>query len=175
MSVKKMPLEKTNEGLSGAPNKKVGAAHGQNSDEMGTKNKLVPQTAAQVDSYHETGKDFPYTSKEALTGQDGMAAGFSEGKNQLATGGEYADDPRCNEDGGMGKGAGTPSGWSSGERSARIAAAFPIEQNRGEGNDEGGQTSVTDHVDLVDGYVGASDYTPTRLKETPAARAFIPN
>lgn len=158
--------EKTNEGLSGAPNRKVGPAHGQGTDGSGEHDTMATLLGRQIDAYHAKGSDWPVKDVDAADGQSGPKY-TAEGKDALATLSQDQEGPRHAEDGGPGKGAGTPSGWSSGERSARIAAAFPIEQNKGEGESEGGQTSIDSYVDLEDGQTCVDSYKQSPFKETP--------
>lgn len=163
--------EKTNDGLSGAPKRKIGSP-GQNSD-GGSKNSLESQLGSQVDNYHAKGSDFPVKAISAATGQDGGAAGSSEGKDALATLSGHQESPRSVEDGDA-EGSGGPSGWSEGSRSSRIAAAFPIEASKGESNEAGGETPVKVYVDLESGQFCVDGYEQTRLKETPKAYGQIP-
>lgn len=166
--------EKTNQGPSGAPGGKIGAGHGQNSD-GGSKDDLVPLTPMQHDPYRAKPSDFPVKEVAEATGQSG-AHGTAEGQDMLASLSENQCSPRHIEDGGPGSsGAGTPTSWESGGRAARIASNFPITRNTGEANQQGGETSIAERVNLSTGMVEAEGYKATRVKETPEKKVHIPS
>jgi hypothetical protein len=165
--------EKVNQGPSGAPNKKVGAGHGQNSD-GGGKDDLVPLTPMQHDPYKAKPENWPVKDVDSGDGQSG-SHGTAVGANALASLSENQCGPRHIEDSGPGpKGSGTPTGWESGGRSAKIASNFPIQTNKGEANQEGGETSISEFVDLKTGYIGAGT-SRTRVQEVPEKSVSIPS
>jgi hypothetical protein len=167
--------EKVNQGPSGAPGRKIGPAHGQGSDGAGEHDQLVSQTPMQHDPYKARGEDFPVKEVDDATGQGGPH-GTAEGANMLASYSVNQCGPRHVEDSGPGKhGSGTPTDWESGGRAAVVARNFPIKQNKGESNEEGGETSVAEYVNLQTGAIEAKGYSETRVKEVPEAKVKIPS
>ena len=138
---------------------------------MSGKDELVPLTPMQHDPYKVKGSDFPVSGVDAATGQSG-AQGKAEGQDMLAAQSENQCGPRFLEDGGPGpKGSGTPTGWESGGRSAKIAAAFPVKTASGEA---GTSVSMAESVDLKTGMISAKGYSATRVGETPEQKVSIP-
>lgn len=157
------PAERVNDGPRGGSKGKVTPGHGQTSDDMGVKNALVPQTLEMRDPYRAKGSDFPVKAVNAATGQSG-ARGTAEGYNDLVDYTENQCGTRHAEDNGPGEyGSGTPV---SADRSARVAANFPIRQNDGEGSSDTGELGIDVMVDLETGYVGGGK-PQTRVKEVP--------
>jgi hypothetical protein len=171
---KNMNNEKVNQGPSGARKGGVTEGHGQSSD-GGGKDDLVPMTPMQFDPYKTKGSDFPVADVDDATGQSG-AHGTAEGTDMLASQSENQCGPRHLEDGGPGpKGSGSPTSWESGGRSGKIASAFPVRVNKGEANQEGGEISIPESVNLATGMIEAKGYSQTRVKEVPEGKASIPS
>jgi hypothetical protein len=167
-------VEKTNQGPSGSPRGKVGPGHGQDSDNGSEKDNLVPLQPMQHDPYRAKPEDFPVKDVDDATGQSG-AHGTAEGQDTLASLSENQCGPRHIEDGGPGSsGAGTPTSWESGGRAARVASNFPVTRNTGEANQQGGEISIAESVNLKTGLIEAAGYKPTRMKETEEKRVSIP-
>lgn len=165
--------EKVNQGPSGARKGGVTEGHGQSSD-GGGHDDLVPLTPMQHDPYRAKASDFPVGAVDAATGQGG-AHGKAEGMDMLASQSENQCGPRHLEDSGPGpKGSGTPTGWESGGRSAKIASAFPIRTSGGEAMAEGGEIAIAEFVDLKTGMIGAKGYGSTRVKEVQEKKVSIP-
>jgi hypothetical protein len=128
----------------------------------------------QHDPYRANPADWPVKDVDAADGQSGPT-GTAEGKNLLVTLSETQGGPRFVEDGGAGSsGAGTPTGWHDGGRSAKIAAAFPIRTNDGEANQEGGEIPIAESVNLMTGYIEAKTKR-TRVQEVPEEKLSIPS
>lgn len=167
------PVEKINQGPSGAPGGRVSAGHNQSSD-GGGKDSLIPLLPMQQDPYRARPDDFPINEVDEFTKQGG-AIGAASGKDDLAKLNLQQQGPRHVEDGGPGSsGAGTPTEWNSGGRSARVAAAFPITRGAGESNSKGGQVGIEEYVDLQTGYVRGGS-TPTRVGEITQHDLKIPS
>lgn len=163
------PEEDINQGPSGAPKRKVSGGHGQNSDGPGHDD-LMPLSPMQFDPYKTRGEDFPVKEVSEDHGQDESGAATWEsrnggGKNMLAAQAENQCSPRHVEDDGPGAGSGTPV---PGNRGTKVAAAFPIDINKGESNEEGGEISIPESVNLQTGYLEVSGVSPTPVDETPA-------
>lgn len=156
------PAEKINSGLSGAGGGKVSAFHGQNSDEMGAKDKLVEYSVGQKDPYRAKASEFPVNQVNEAHGQGESGAATWEnrnggGKDKLAEYTENQCGPRHVEDDGPGSsGAGTPVGP---DRSSRVASAFSIGMSKGESESRGGQISVAESVNLMTGKIEGPNST----------------
>jgi|HubBroStandDraft_1064217.scaffolds.fasta_scaffold46725_2 hypothetical protein len=170
---KSMNNEKVNQGPSGARKGGVTEGHGQSSD-GGGKDDLVPQSPMQHDPYKAKPGDFPVTEVEEFTGQGGPH-GKAEGANELASYSVNQCGPRHIEDSGPGSGSGTPTSWESGGRAAGVKSAFPIKVNKGESNQEGGEISIAESINLSTGHIEAKGYSQTRVKEVPEGKAHIPS
>ena len=137
------------------------------------KDSLVSQGHDQVDNYMVKPSDFPVKPVTAFTGQSG-GHGMAEGKDQLVADSENQCGPRHVEDEGPGShGAGTPSGWSSGGRSGKVASNFPVSKG---GAGEGG-TSVNSpySVNLMTGEFECSGYSKTKVGEIGQHDVHIPS
>jgi|SRR5581483_3683504 len=168
------PNEKVNQGPSGARKGKVSAGHGQNSDEKGAKDQLVSIGSKQGNPYDAKGSDFSVKRVAPKHGQGAGEAGSKSGDNELARLAENQEGVRHVEDGGRGPhGSGTPSGWVDGNRSKHVAAAFPIEVNRGESNSEGGEIGIPESVSLHTGHIEGGS-KQTKVKEVPQYNVRIP-
>lgn len=152
-----MPSEKVNEGPNGGKKGKVAEGGGQNSDNWAAEhNKLVGQADYQKDPYRARGGDFPVKRVHARTEQDGVGDyGYSEGHNELVRQGIGVEGPRHAEDDG-------PMTPVPGDRSRVVQAAFPIEQNPGEGNSDTGEIGVEQMVDLQTGHIVGGDNGETQ-------------
>jgi hypothetical protein len=167
-------VEDVNQGPHGARGGGVTEGHGQSSD-GGGKDQMVPMTPMQFDPYKTKGSDFPVTDVDEGTGQGG-AHGTAEGTDMLASQSENQCGPRHLEDGGPGpKGSGTPTSWESGGRSGKIASAFPVRVSKGEANQEGGETSIPESVNLATGMIEAKGYKATKVGEVHEGKVSIPS
>jgi len=145
---------------------------GQTKDEP-TKDVLIAMGAQQIDPYRARGGDFPVKAVDAKTGQSG-AHGTAEGMDKLAEYTENQCGPRYAEDGGPGSsGAGTPTEWNSGGRSARVASSFPIETNKGESSSMATTPSLAESLNLQTGMIEVKGYSPTKMKETGESKVTI--
>jgi hypothetical protein len=152
-----MPEEDVNQGPHGGKKGKVSAGHGQISDDMAAKNKLVGQSDYQKDPYRAEGKDFPVKNVSAFTGQSG-SVGTVSGKNELARYSVNLEGPRHLEDSG-------PMTPVPGDRGARVAASFSVGVNQGEGEGDTGEIGISEMIDLQTGHIvggsgGAVQYVP---------------
>ncbi len=152
------PAEDVNSGLPGGKLGKAGEFGGQTEDNWAAEhNKLVGQAEYQKDPYRSKGSDFPVQHVDARTGQSG-AHGFSSGHDELVTQSVNVEGARHAEDDG-------PMTPVPSDRSRLVAAAFPIEQNKGESSSQTGFNSIPQYVDFQTGYIvggetGVTDYVP---------------
>jgi hypothetical protein len=126
-----------------AMRKQTSMVDGQNSDEMGAKDKLVDLTIQHTDPYRARGNDFPV--KNSSLGKAGMA----EGRNELVDLSKNQEGPRMTQ------------GWS-GDRSDRdsmganaqaVDANFKVERNKGESGVAPVSPDLADAVDLASGRI----------------------
>ena len=152
-----MPEEDVNQGPHGGKKGKVSAGHGQTSDDMAAKNKLVGQSDYQKDPYRVKGEDFPVKTVSAFTGQSG-AHGTSSGRNELARYNVNQEGPRHVEDDG-------PMTPVPGDRGSKVASNFSIGINQGEGEGDTGEVGISEMIDLQTGHIvggntGVVQYVP---------------
>jgi len=167
------PVEDVNQGPHGGRKGKVTPFHGQSSDEMGEKDRLMSWTENQKDPYRAKPEDFK--DGHAVEARHGQSSGAEEldsdtpQKNQLAMQSENQCGPRHVEDDGYGEsGSGTPV---PGDRNARVAANFKIEQNDGESEGDTGEIGIPTYVNLQTGHIEGGKQT--RVKEVPEASVTI--
>lgn len=146
-----VPEENINSGNSGGKKGKVAEGGGQSSDNWAAEhNKLVGQGDFQKDPYRVRGGDFPVKATVAGNDQSGRSYGFSEGHNDLVSQSMDQEGPRHAEDDG-------PMTPVPGDRSRVVAAGFPIEINKGEGNSDTGEIGIPTMVNLQTGYIEGGD------------------
>lgn len=150
--------ENVNDGLMGGKKGKVMEGGGQTSYDASEHNKLVGQADFQKDPYRARGGDFPIKSVTAGNDQSGRSHGWSEGHNELVTQSTNVMGPRHAEDDG-------PMTPVPSDRSRVVAAGFPIEINKGEGNSDTGEIGIPQMLDLQTGYIvggdnGETEYVP---------------
>jgi len=141
--------ENVNDGHYGGKKGKVMEGGGQNSYDASEHNKLVGQPDFQKDPYRARGVDFPVQHVDARTGQSGMH-GFSEGHDELVMQSVHVMGARHVEDDG-------PLTPVPADRSRLVAAAFPIEVNKGEGSSDTGEIGIQQMIDLQTGYIVGGD------------------
>lgn len=151
------PEEDVNAGPHGGKKGKITPGHGQSSDDLAAKNKLVGQSDYQKDPYRVEGKDFPVKSVSPFSGQGGTY-GTVGGKNELARYNVNQEGPRHIEDDG-------PMTPVPGNRGDKVAANFSIGINQGEGEGDTGEIGITEMIDLQTGYIcggetGVVQYVP---------------
>jgi hypothetical protein len=126
---------------------------------MSDKDQLVSLSDTQVDPYKVQGSDFSVKSVTAFTKQSG-AAGSASGKDELATLSLGQESPRDIES------SGHPgiSEWVKGK-----SAAFSVGTN-----DEGGTSvSISESVNLKDGYIECKGAKRTPVQEVPESAVSI--
>ena len=168
------PAEDVNQGPHGGRKGKVTPFHGQSSgaadsnNETGEKDRLMSWTENQQDPYRAKGEDFEDGHKVAArhgqsTGAEKLNSDTPE-KNRLAMQSENQCGTRYVEDDGPGEaGSGTPV---PGDRNARVAANFKIEQNDGESEGDTGEIGIGTHVNLQTGAIEGG-HKQTRVGEVP--------
>jgi len=162
------PAEDVNQGPHGGRKGKVAPDHGQSSNDMGEKDRLMSWTENQKDPYRAKPEDFKDGHKvEARHGQSSGAEELNSDtpqKNKLAMLEENQCGPRYVEDDGPGEaGSGTPV---PGDRNARVAANFKIEQNDVESEGDTGEIGIGTMVDLQTGAIEGG-HKQTRVGEVP--------
>lgn len=131
---------------------------------MAEHNQLIELSKSLSDTYHTTGSDFP--------NKGGSGMGDKPGYNSLTPSVESARDV---EDAGMGEsGAGTPTEWQSGGRSAGVARAFPIGKSKGESSESSPTADAFSlSVDLQDGRIDSGSYKATKVMEVADPNVHI--
>jgi len=170
------PAEDVNQGPHGGRKGKVTPDHGQSSDAMGEKDRLMSWTENQKDPYRAKPEDFKEGHKvEARHGQSSGAeeldrdASDTPQKNKLAMESENQCGARHVEDDGPGEhGSGTPV---PGDRNSRVASNFKIEQNDGESEGDTGEVGIPTYVNLQTGHIEGGKQT--RVGEVPEASVTI--
>jgi hypothetical protein len=137
-----------------ATRKQNSAVDGQNEDQMGGKDELVPQTAQQVDSYHAKASEFPVKKVMAGHGQssDEAGGGLVPWPGNL-TSPRKAEIPSEGESDSMGS------------RASAVASNFKVSRNAGESGVAPVSPENEYSVDLSTGRIGCSKYKETRVKE----------
>lgn len=130
----------------------------QNSDDMGAKDNLVPQTTSHRDPYRAKASEFPVTSVTPANGQGSDDAGqkdklVSQSYNQIG--------PRHTQDGP------NKENDSMQENAAAVASNFKVSRNQGESSVAPGSPSFPESIDLGTGKISSKGYSPTRLDEVP--------